>query len=259
MHIGISSACFYPTVTEKAVETLGQNGINEIEIFFNSNSELQAPVLTQLKQILDAYDMSVSAIHPFTSASESYMLFGNYERRFRDSIDFYKQYFEAAQYLEAPYLIIHGAHSSHQVNPDFYYQRFGDLIHAAKPFNVLPIQENVVHFMSESYDFLVGMRDALRKDFAMVLDTKQCLRCNVSPSLLVETFGEQIVHLHLSDYSHVSDCMPPGQGVFDFYSLLEQVTWYNKDVSAVVELYSKNFHTIDELIEAKEYLESLVG
>ena len=39
MSIGVSTACFYPNLTEKSVEYLAKSGIKTIEIFFKSQSE----------------------------------------------------------------------------------------------------------------------------------------------------------------------------------------------------------------------------
>ena len=45
MNLGISTACFYPTVTEKAFECCIKSGSECCEVFFNAYSEL-SPLTT---------------------------------------------------------------------------------------------------------------------------------------------------------------------------------------------------------------------
>ena len=90
MEIGVSTACFYPEETERALRRCGEMGVRCTEIFFNAPSELDGAFLRELVQIREAYGIRVAAVHPFTSRIEPYLLFSGYERRYRDGLDFYR-------------------------------------------------------------------------------------------------------------------------------------------------------------------------
>ena len=108
MSYGISTSCLYPLNTEDALETLGKNGIKTCEVFLNSISETTENFAGILNAIKEEYGMKITAVHPFSSFSETFMLFGEYERRYLDVVDFYKRCFEVTAILGADISIIHG-------------------------------------------------------------------------------------------------------------------------------------------------------
>ena len=46
--LGVSTACLYPEVTERAVDELAAAGVKTIEIFYNSPSEYRPEFLKEL-------------------------------------------------------------------------------------------------------------------------------------------------------------------------------------------------------------------
>ena len=104
MNIGASSSCFYPLETEKSLLLVGKAGIRITEVFFNSPSELEVPFIKQLEKIKNEYSMDITAVHPFMSFAEGYNIFSSYRRRFDDSLELFKKYFEAAAALGARFL-----------------------------------------------------------------------------------------------------------------------------------------------------------
>ena len=94
----MSSACFYPLETEKAVRKCGEMGFKNIEIFVNSYCELNGNIRNDIKSICDYYGMKVCSVHPFTSFAESFVFFGSYDRRIDDGIEFYKNYYICNKY-----------------------------------------------------------------------------------------------------------------------------------------------------------------
>ena len=75
IEFGISSACFYPLETEKALELMGKNGVKNAEIFFNAACETKKDFVKQLKGIAEYYGMNIVSVHPTMSLAESFMLF----------------------------------------------------------------------------------------------------------------------------------------------------------------------------------------
>ena len=113
METGISTACLYPMETERALDLLLGLGFRRFEVFLNCESELQRPFLRELKARADEYGAVFTSVHPFTSAMESSLLFGNYPRRTAEAFAFYRRYCEAAAYLGGKYVVIHGQPLGH--------------------------------------------------------------------------------------------------------------------------------------------------
>ena len=84
MKIGVSTACFYPLETEKALLKVAQSGVACTEVFFNALCELQPSFINELSKIQQEYNTCITAVHPTMSLAESFMLFSAYERRFAE-------------------------------------------------------------------------------------------------------------------------------------------------------------------------------
>ena len=70
---GVSTACLYPRVVEDCLYQLAIRGVDHVEIFFNTHSELEFDFIKNLKKIIDEYKMTVSSIHPYTCASYNFV------------------------------------------------------------------------------------------------------------------------------------------------------------------------------------------
>lgn len=257
MAFGISTSCLYPLETEKSLETLGKAGVKTCEIFLNSISETTPGFAKKLNEIKSAYDMRAVSIHPFSSFSETYMLFSEYERRFFDALEFYKKSCEIASILGAHILVIHGSRLQGKLSHELYFERFKKLIDAGKEFGITVCQENVNAHFSENPDFLKKMRTALGKDFRMVFDVKQAFRAGFSPLGFAEEFKNEIEHIHISDHKEGFDCLPPSTGTFEFRKLFEIMNSVNYSGDYVIELYRNNFENTEELIKALDYVQNL--
>ena len=254
MTFGVSSACFYPKPTEQAVELLGKAGIHQIEIFYNSFSELEQPFTYRLKELLRRYDMEVKSVHPFSSSFEPYMFFTDYERRFQDILEFYKQCYDCMNQLGAEILVFHGDRKDSFFPEEQYFERFFRLTEQAASYGITVAQENVARCRSHSTLFLKRMCQAL-PNASFVLDIKQAVRSRQDPFELVELFGKRLVHVHASDHNSEMDCLPIGQGNFDyvrFFQTLKSVEYNN---SLILELYRNNFRDIDDLILSIKQME----
>ena len=213
---GISSACFYPLTTEESFLKLCKAGVKCIELFFNSPSEMSDGFISDLKNLQTEYEIEIPSVHPFMSFSESFFLFSSYERRFYDILDFYKRFFEIMNVFGSEIFVLHGLKLPGSITQDVYFDRFHKLVEIGKEYNVCVCQENVVLHHSQSPDFLVQMKNALKDDFSLVLDIKQARRATESPYDFINKLGSNIKHVHISDYNAKSSCRPPCEGLFDF-------------------------------------------
>ncbi len=257
IQVGASTACFYPMETEKALKRLGELGFSAAEVFFNSFSELRGPLLEAICRERRNYGIRVVSVHPFSSGTEPFFLFSAYERRFRDTLEYYKRYFDAANALGAHILVMHGAKAGASVSEPEYFERFGELVRLGRAQGITVAQENVVQFAAESADFLSRMQTALGGDFHMVLDLKQTVRSGLDPLALARQFARKIVHVHVSDHLPGRDCLPPGEGAFDFCALSSLLEQNGYKGSFVIELYAGNFTDDSQLVRAKACLEKL--
>lgn len=259
MEIGASSACFYPLETERAFLRIAELGFTCSEIFFNSRCELEAPFIKELSAIRDAYGIEIASLHPYGSFAEGYDFFSKYKRRFADGLEVYKHYFEAAAKLGAKYIVLHGSKFRIDVSNEEYAERFMRLNDCAKSFGCTVAHENVVNFSGATPQFMKLMRSYLGDSFKMVLDVKQARRAGVEPSEFINIMGNNIVHVHLSDYSSACDCIPPSEnGLFDFEKLFKDLDAVGYSGKYIVELYSDNFGKESEIADSAKYLDDIL-
>lgn len=258
MKIGISSSCLYPMTVEESLRTVGRLGAKTCEIFFNSYSELKKPLITKLREIKDYYGMDVRSVHPFTSAYESILFFSNYERRALDGVEFYKNYFEAANELGAEMVVLHGGHSFTNLSAEKYAESYIMLNDAAMENGIYIAHENVRDHLCCNPEFMKALADIVGDSFRMVLDIKQCRRSGESEYDFIDLLGDKIFQVHVSDYQGNLDCLAPGTGDYDFGKLFSKLQNVGYDKTAIIELYRHNFGEPSELGTARQCLENII-
>ncbi len=251
---GVSSACYYPKLTEEALETAGQAGFQNVELFLNSFSELTDDFVAHLKAIRDRYGMNIVSVHPFFSFAESFFLFSTYERRYQDILQLYDRFFQVTAQLGAKIFVIHGVKTIAQFDDEEYCRRFRQLMDMGAQYGVRVCQENVVLHRSESPQYLKEMRDYLGKDFGVVLDIKQARRSKYSPYDFLELLHDDIAHVHISDYNDKLDCIPPLKGEFDFPEFFRTMQNYGYSGKYIIELYKWSYRDEGEIVDAYEKL-----
>ena len=258
MALGISTACLYPMVLEDSLQTLIDLGFREFEIFINTYSEMEPEFLTLLESRLKPDGCRVKSLHPFTSGFESYLLFSNYERRFRDGASFYRRYFETARRLGAEILVIHGDRSFEKSGLDDreYFERFGALSRIAREYGVTLAQENVNAFRSQDCGFIRNMREYLNGDASFVLDIKQAVRAGRDPYEMCQAMGENLGHVHINDNRPGRDCLLPGRGEMDYARLLDILKRNRYGGDFIIEVYRRDFTRLSELTDAYRFLQS---
>ncbi|MBQ2815419.1 MAG: sugar phosphate isomerase/epimerase [Clostridia bacterium] len=257
MSVGVSTACFYPNLTEKSVEYLAKNGVNQIEIFFNSQSETNVRFLSKIKKIADLYKMKIVAVHSYFCSYEPYLIFSDYERRFDDCLPFVDSLFDAGAVLQADYAIIHGGRLTGKISDEVYFERFLTIYNRGIEVGVKLAQENVNQFRSSSPTFISHMKRYLGEKANFVLDVKQCVRSGVDIYQMADAMGDSLKHIHLSDHNNKLDCMLPLKGNFDFKSFLNYSDTI-KNATKMVEVYNNAYENFDEVINSTRQLEALI-
>lgn len=258
MTFGVSTASLYPLHTEDALSELAALGVGAAEVFANSTSEAHDPIISQMCGTCAASGMTVTSLHPFSSPMESVYLFGTYDRRVEEMLEMYRGFFRGMNRLGAKIFVLHGAILSSKCEPEHYIKQFRLLAEAGLEYGVTVAQENVSYCMSGSLDFLLYMKKELGGLAKFVLDLKQARRSNSSALEYADALGGSIVHCHCSDGNGERDCMPIGEGGFDFPLLAKKLASVGYDGAYIVELYRRDYGDFAELRKSADRLEELV-
>lgn len=256
---GASTANFYPNLTEDSLDRLLMLGFRHIEVFLNTESETNPAYLYSLLKKTKEVGAHFTSVHPYLSGIEPYLLFSQYERRFRDGLHQYERIFEAAAQLEAPYVVMHGDRREGILPVEESIARFERVYDLGQTYGVRLLQENVVRFRSSDNDYLLQMRLLLGEKAGFVFDFKQCRRSGYSVRDVLDAMGDRVKHIHLSDATAEKDCLPPGRGNTDLISILQQLHQRGFDGAVILELYRTNFETPEDLRESVQHLQALMG
>ena len=254
MNIGISTACFYPMETEKALLELAKSGVKAVEIFFNADCELEGDIYNEIKRTVRGNGMTVLSVHPYTSAVETMTLFGDYPRRLTAIMDVYNRYFEIMNDLGAKVFVLHGALKSAHCSPELYLERYSGLFELGKRQGVTVAQENVSYCKSGDLSFLRNMKQQLGSECAFVLDVKQALRSGLDVFEVMDVMDGNLAHCHLSDNTPDRDCVPVGKGRLDFGRFANELKKLDYSGGIILELYSSGFTNLSQLTESVEYM-----
>lgn len=258
MKIGVSTASLYPLETEIALEEIGKAGVKNTEIFFNAESELKPSFLDLLLDIKNEYGLNITAIHPTMSLAESFMIFSEYERRFRESLQKFARYSEVAASLGAKYIILHGGKPNGLTTDQEYCEKYMALNQETRKNGVILLQENVVNYRSGDIEFLRSMREILGDDAQFCLDIKQSIRCGLEPFELIEEFWDNIRHFHISDHSLAGDCLLPFKGKFDFQKFINILKSKNYNGACMIEVYKNAYKEKCEIFGSLKQLEKIL-
>lgn len=256
MKIGISTSCFYPLETEKALLKVVENNIPCTEIFLNARGEMSKKFVNELLKIKRAGQTDIVSIHPTMSLAESFMMFSAYDRRLYEGLDDFCRYGEIAAKLGAKYVIMHGGKPNGILDDLQYCERYLKISEATAKGGAVLLQENVVNYRAGNIEFLKMMQENLGDKVGFCLDVKQCIRGGYTPDDMIEAVGKNIKHLHISDHTADNDCLLPCDGNFDFANLLGKMSHIGYEGDAVIEVYSRAYQKYEELFVSLEKLTS---
>ena len=256
MEVGISTACLYPMETERSLELLCARGVRMVELFINAPCETTPASVRDFARIARGAGVSICSVHPYSSVLEPFFFFSDYRRRFEDALLLYEGFYHAANELGAKIVCMHGDRRGGKLEDKTYYERFGELALHAKKFGITLAQENVAYCRSGDAAFVRAMRAYLGGEARFVLDLKQTVRAGGTALEMLEAMGEQVVHLHLSDHNGAGqDCLPPGEGCFDFPAFWARLRELGYKGAGVVELYQENYRDMDQLLQSTSWLQ----
>lgn len=258
MRVGLSLASFYPLEPEKAVPVAKSLDFSIAELFINTNYELSKPYLEMFKSQAMQNNLEIYSVHPFTSALENYLFFSVYPRRVKDAIEFYSRYLDAAKFLGAKLINMHGDRTKGLDGLDNYIDCIAPLIELADKKGIYIAQENVFYNSINNPEFVYRLRQRLGKGAVkFTLDIKQGNKGGSDPLEIARAMGDDIVNVHINDYDSEHLCLLPGTGCFDYAKLKDILLSSGYNGPLLIEVYSDNFKSINEIKASKEYLENI--
>lgn len=258
MLAGVSTACFYPELTERSFACLSGFGAQAAELFFNAPSELSDCFTKHIAKTAEASGTKILSVHPFTSGLEPLLFFSDYRRRTLDAFELYKRYFHAANVLGAKIFVLHGDRKHSQKPYHHYFDMFGELAYIGRTMGIEVAQENVPRCISYCPEFFQEMTEYL-PDARFVLDTKQCIRAGYSIPQMIKAMGNRIIHVHISDHDAEHDCLPVGKGTMDIKAFLLELQKYGFDDGVILEVYRSNYGNYCELEKSYQILLNTVN
>jgi len=260
MIIGMSTACFYPTLyVENAAQKMGEMNIPDIEVFFSTLSEYKPDFVKELKKKVDEHNTNVFSVHALSLQFEP-QLFSSHARSRQDSLDIYEQVLEAGAVLGAKVYVMHGpAHVKRacalNLNYEYIAEYTDPLADMAKQYGIKLSWENVHWCWYANPDFPEKLNPLLSSDnLYYTLDIKQAAQAGFSPSEFIKQMGQRLVNVHVCDYS-ISDnkgVVPklPFLGDMDFDVFRAALKDAEYDGPIMLEVYNSNYSDYSELLDS---------
>ena len=263
MKVGISSAVFYPMESEKSFDKLINAGFSTAEFFYNCEYEISEEFTEYLCEKVKSGGMEIVSVHPFTAFAEGVFFFSEYKRRTDEQLKKYEHTFRQMEKLGAKYFTLHGDRAFKGVFDEVCKlsekdaQTLRTLSALAGKYGVTVCLENVSWCKSANISYIKSVYDAV-PEIGFTLDLKQARRAGVSVYDYIDAMGDRIKNIHVSDFDDTSDCLPPGEGRFDFDEFLKKVKEIGYLGDILIEVYSSNFSDEEQLVKSRQFLEGKI-
>lgn len=264
MKVGVSSAVFYPLVSEQAIDKVLELGFDTLEFFFNCEYEMSEGFLSVIEEKLCEKGARLLSVHPYTAFAEGVFLFSEYKRRCEEYILKYNEYFQRAKKLGARYFTFHGDRAFRGLTDDactlspLQCEVLNILSENARRKGITLCLENVSWCKSANISYLKEVSKKV-PEIGFTLDLKQARRAGIPVNEYIDVMGDKIMNIHISDFDEQHDCLLPGEGVFDFSDFFRRIKniGYNGDV--ITEVYSSNFLEESQLKHSKKFVEGTIS
>lgn len=262
MKVGVSTASlFLRHQNEDAVSLLDGLGVKTAEVFLTSFGEYKpsfAKLLAERKGGLE-----IHSLHILNTQVEP-QLFNRHPRVRQDSYEILGEVMESAQILGAKHYTFHGGArfkkaSRNPENDDF--ARLGECMVEIDAFcqgyGVSLCLENVEWSTYNRPEVFTRIREYV-PNLKGVLDVKQARIAGHGYLPYLQEMGENIATVHVSDITESGKMCLPGQGGFDFETLLRRLKDVGFEGPLLIEAYKDDYKTIEELQISCEFLQEIV-
>lgn len=258
MKIGLSTANYFPEVdTEDMIDLYGRNGVETVEIFLNTFSEMTEEFMEVLNRRLDQYGMTVNSVHAMSTMIEP-CLFDRHHRRRQDYLDIYRNTLKCVNALGSDIYTFHGPLDmmDRADQYDHLAACYDVLYELAEDAGVRLAQENAAHHAAKSPEFIRAMKERMDRRMLHTFDIKQAVRAGVDPYEYLAVVSDDLVNVHLNDHNEEHFCLIPGGGSFDFSLFFSRLRELGYEGNGILELYRHNFKGEGDLMAARQKLEN---
>lgn len=259
MRAGISSATFFNKLfNEDVFDELRRMDCGVCEVFLTTYSEYGEEFAKLLASRMG--DIEVHSVHTLNTQFEP-ELFNKNPRTFADAFALYEKVLAGARVLGAKNYTFHGPSRlkkrEYKFDFDFLGERAELLCRRAAEFGVTLCYENVhwTYFSEPSYFRELA---AHAPELGSCLDIKQAMQSGIDYREFIGAMGDTIRTVHLCDYDENGKLTLPGRGIFDFRGLVRALRDSGVDAPLLLELYSSDYESFDEVRESFEYIKSLL-
>lgn len=260
MEIGLSSAVFYPNIkTEDSIKLISDLGFTCAEVFLNSPFEYENNFVKKLACIKDMCGLKINSVHSFSSSFEPY-LFDAYKRRRRDMLKYFEMVCKAGKFLGAGCYTFHGMRMGPTdfISKELIYDVYNNLTYIAGENGIKLAQENVSWCMSSKLEYLQELKYNCKYPLYFTLDIKQAYRAGTNPLEYLNIMDKNLINFHVNDRDDMHSCLLPGDGNVDFQSIFNKIKSLNYKGNAIMEVYSNNYTSYEDIKNSKGYLEKFV-
>jgi sugar phosphate isomerase/epimerase len=258
MRVGISTATFFNRIyNEDAFAQLKELGCDLTEVFFTTYSEYEKEFVQKIARAKG--DITVHSVHALGTQFEP-ELFNVSPRVRADAEKIFRKVCDASRVLGAKYLTFHGPYimkkQEYVIDFEKLGNRINELIDIAKSYGVCLSYENVHYAFFNHPSFFTKLKRYCPEIWG-TLDIKQSIQGGVDPYDMLEAIGDRLSTIHICDIKDNNQTAIIGQGAFDFEKFIN--TLKSKDIAApvILELYSTDYDTMDELKQNYEYIKKL--
>lgn len=262
MRTGISTASlFMRKYNEEALPLLNELGVSVAEVFLTSFSEYGeefGQLLAQKKG-----NLVINSVHDLNTEFEP-QLFSEHPRVKGDAYGWLDKVMESANALGAPYYTFHGTarvkrhtHSGKLDNFEKISEGFAELTAHCKDRGVTLCLENVEWSTYNRPGVFSKIAERV-PDLRGVLDIKQARISQFPYEEYLTEMREKLAYAHISDLDGNGKIRLPGQGDFDFETLIKRLKDVGFQGALLVEVYKDDYTDVQELKAACEYVNELL-
>ncbi|SKA90086.1 Sugar phosphate isomerase/epimerase [Caloramator quimbayensis] len=258
MKVGISTACFYPSVnTEDTLKIIKDIGFDLCEVFLEAECETDFDFCMNLKNKADNLGIEIYSVHGFSAAFEPY-LFDKYRRRKLEMEKRFRAMCSAAQIFNAKCYVFHGLRKTNEkIDYEEISENMDYLCSISEEYGIKIAWENVAWCRTSDPSFINEVSRNMKNDVYYTLDIKQAVRSGKNPVEYLNVYNNKLINVHINDAGYGNSCLLPGKGQMDLKGIIQHVSSINEDIPLIIELYRENYDTYDDLKKAKKYIEGL--
>ncbi len=254
MKIGVSTASYFgKMVTEDVYNELNRINVPVCETFLTTFMEYEPEFIAEL--LKRKGNLEVYSVHALTNNFEP-QLFNVADRTRNDALKYFDKMIDGANKLGAKVYTFHGGmklKKTSKCNLEIVGKYVEQLCNRASEKGVTLAYENV-HWAYYNYPDFITELIKFAPSIHTCLDIKQAMQSGIGYEKYLEKMGDRLVNVHLCDYDSNGKLAVCGKGEVDFYELFCRLIDAGYDKTCIMEVYSNDYNSFDEIKEGYEYL-----